>query len=244
LIEELNLVIVPVPRLLPELMASGSPRVQQPTAVFVGDVDFDSDPTKPNSQDLPKTLLAAATHRSAVRFGNVNFPPLPGSAFEIEQIASLFSQQFGAGHHKVLRGRQATEDALRTEAPQCTYLHLATHGFFQPVEDRRPQAQQQVQEFAGFHDREQVVGFHPGLQCGLALSGANRKAKESGVDGKTVDDGILTAIEVASLDLRDVELVTLSACETGLGKAASGEGVLGLQRAFQMAGAHNVVASL
>jgi CHAT domain-containing protein len=244
LIEERNLVVISVPRLLPELLANGHRRGQQQTAVFVGDVDFDNDPTRSPSQELPKTLVTAATHRSAVRFGNVNFPPLPGSASEIKQIASLFSQQFGVGHHKLLCAGKATEDALRTEAPHCTYLHLATHGFFQPVDDRRPRAEPEVQQFGSFNNREQAVGFHPGLQCGLALAGANRKSEAAAANGKAIDDGILTAIEVASLDLRNVELVVLSACETGLGKTASGEGVLGLQRAFQMAGAHNVVASL
>jgi tetratricopeptide (TPR) repeat protein/CHAT domain-containing protein len=133
LIEERNLVVSSVPRLLPELLANGQRRGQQQTAVFVGDVDFDNDPVQSPAQEPSKTLVAAATHRSAVRFGNVNFPPLPGSASEIKQIAALFSQRFGVGHDKLLCAGQATEEALRTAAPRCTYLHLATHGFFQPV---------------------------------------------------------------------------------------------------------------
>src|SRR5262249_21749591 len=80
--------------------------------------------------------------------------------------------------------------------------------------------------------------LHPGLLSGLALTGANRPATRPG------DDGLLTALEVADLDLRSVELVVLSACETALGPVAGGEGVLGLQRAFHAAGARGVVASL
>ena len=83
-----------------------------------------------------------------------------------------------------------------------------------------------------------VVGFHPGLLSGVALAGANRPPEPG------QDDGILTATEVAELDLSGVELVALSACETGLGESAGGEGVLGLQRAFQEAGVGSVVASL
>src|SRR5262249_10095143 len=74
---------------------------------------------------------------------------------------------------------------------------------------------------------------------GLALAGANSdQPVESGQD-----DGILTAAEVAELDLSGVELAVLSACETGLGKVAGGEGLLGLQRAFQVAGPRTGIGS-
>jgi CHAT domain-containing protein len=81
------------------------------------------------------------------------------------------------------------------------------------------------------------------LLSGLALAGANRSAGPAAEDPQR-DDGILTALEVAQLDLRAAELVVLSACETGLGRTAGGEGLLGLQRAFQVAGARTLVASL
>lgn len=82
------------------------------------------------------------------------------------------------------------------------------------------------------------VPLNPALLSGLAFAGANRPP-ESGKD-----DGILTALEVSALDLSRVDTVVLSACETGLGEVAGGEGLLGLQRAFQVAGAKTVVASL
>jgi CHAT domain-containing protein len=70
------------------------------------------------------------------------------------------------------------------------------------------------------------------------VDGANR------AHGEHEDDGILTALEVAGLDLHGVDLAVLSACQTGLGENAGGEGLLGLQRAFQVSGARGVVASL
>ncbi|HZZ26893.1 MAG TPA: CHAT domain-containing protein [Pirellulales bacterium] len=83
-----------------------------------------------------------------------------------------------------------------------------------------------------------VAGYHPDVLSGLALAGANQQAEPG------QDDGILTALAVEELDLSHVQLATLSACETGLGQTAGGEGVLGLQRAFQLAGARSTVAML
>src|SRR5262249_49126479 len=75
---------------------------------------------------------------------------------------------------------------------------------------------------------------NPLLRSGLVLAGVNHSR----------DDGFLSAEEVADLDLRGCDLTVLSACETGLGQVAGGEGVLGLQRAFQAAGARTLVTSL
>jgi CHAT domain-containing protein/Tfp pilus assembly protein PilF len=113
-------------------------------------------------------------------------------------------------------GRRATKATLqRVEAPRM--LHIASHGFF--LEDPRVNAQ------------------NPLLRSGLALAGAN-------LTGNAHDDGILTALEAAGLDLWGTKLVTLSACDTGIGEVRNGEGVYGLRRAFVLAGAETVVMSL
>ena len=90
--------------------------------------------------------------------------------------------------------------------------------------------------------RQRGCGHEPGLLSGLALAGANQAGR--GRPASDADNGILTAEEIGAQNLDGVQLVMLSACETGLGKAAGGEGLLGLQRSFQSAGARAVVASL
>ena len=127
------------------------------------------------------------------------------------------------------------------------YLHLATHGYFAPPEVRSALAPEDDRTglrsgrgWAAPRSRASIRG------CSRAWSGPGPPARR--IDPATgaldVGAGLMTAEEVGGLDLKGCELAVLSACETGLGRTAGGEGVLGLQRAFHQAGCRTVVASL
>ena len=113
-------------------------------------------------------------------------------------------------------GARATKAALQGVAAPGI-LHIASHGFF--LQDGSIDAQ------------------HPLLRSGLALAGANLRRDSR-------EDGVLTALEASGLNLWGTKLVTLSACDTGIGEVRNGEGVYGLRRAFILAGAETVVMSL
>ena len=100
-------------------------------------------------------------------------------------------------------------------------------------------------ESAGFL-RPRGVLKNPMHRSGLALAGAQTTldAWRRGETPSSSDDGIVTAAEVGTLKLEGTELVVLSACETGVGEAKSGEGVLGLRRGFIQAGAKNLLMTL
>jgi CHAT domain-containing protein len=159
-------------------------------------------------------------------FGTVRFDPLPWTRVEIERIAEVFRGHGGADRPAAiaLTGDRASEDSFRRLVSGSRVVHVATHGVY--LDDRCAHAPP--------HDSG------PRSFSALALAGANRRRDVSAEQ----DDGILTAEEIASLDLAGVEWVVLSACESGLGHEVGVEGVFGLRRAFQLAGARSVIASL
>jgi CHAT domain-containing protein/Tfp pilus assembly protein PilF len=158
---------------------------------------------------------------------SVYFAPLPHTAREAQAVHQLFPASL------VLTGAGATEAALK-QADAPLMLHIATHGFF--LADQTPD-----DTAAGGADRRGIAVAaeieNPLLRSGLALAGANRRAGAG-------QDGILTALEASGLNLWGTKLVTLSACDTGVGEVRNGEGVYGFRRALVLAGAEALVMSL
>ena len=172
----------------------------------------------------------------------MRFDSLPASAQELKEISVLWRESLApdraSGTVLPLLGARAYEEAFKREAEGKQVLHLATHGFFLGSECSPT-------PLAASDDTEQeetkaVSSENPLLLSGLAFAGANYRDAARPDE----DDGILTAEEIAAMDLRGVQWAVLSGCDTGLGKVTAGEGVLGLQRAFQLAGIQTVIMSL
>jgi len=167
-----------------------------------------------------------------------SFDPLAFTIPEIEAVAELFA---GTTEESpvVLTGADATKQALTRHAEKARYLHVATHGWF--VDDA-PMAQDKgagSSQAAAARTARTLRGFAPETLCGLALAGANGGVDES---GQVV--GILTAEELAAIDLSDCELAVLSACETNVGIRRAGQGIQSLQSAVHAAGARTAITSL
>jgi tetratricopeptide (TPR) repeat protein len=256
ILNELPLGIIPTPggKLLMErydlrlvsstrdILRAAPPRTAS-TAILVGDPAFDLSEEQQlaamrslsfHGQEVPVLMADLSLGNGSRDLGNATtLPRLPGTGEEVKAIAEL------------MRGRQwktdvYTEDlALKRVVEQASgprVVHLATHGFFLPDQkvetDRMGVGESQP---SGLED--------PMLRSGLYFAGANRTlAGKPSAEG--IDNGVLTAMEAGSLNLRGTELVVLSACNTGQGDIENGEGVFGLRRAFEEAGAQAVLMSL
>jgi CHAT domain-containing protein/tetratricopeptide (TPR) repeat protein len=175
--------------------------------------------------------------------GGVHFEDLPGSRIEAAQIAKIWSSSTNdPGSARVLSGRAATETTLKQSAAGHRVVHLATHGYFlQSPCDTRTAGRRGVGGLAS-HAAPQGFTDNPLLLTGLAFAGANLGASTR--TATRGDDGILTGEEVAGLNLQGTEWAVLSACDTGIGQIKAGEGVIGLRRAFQVAGVRTIIMSL
>jgi CHAT domain-containing protein len=197
--------------------------------LVAGDPDFQR-----AAPDTPPVPTAAPGRRGSPLGGDrdctspldLEFRRLPHFAQEVAEIAALWRELVPTGGEAVTLSRhQATESAVRQLAPGRRIVHLATHGFF-------------------LHDRCRngmpAASSQALLRSGLALAGASRRGETT----RGQEDGVLTAEEAAGLELAGVEWAVLSGCDTGMGDVEDGDGVFGLRRAFQVAGARVVIMSL
>ena len=217
--------------------------------LLVANPAFDQHDALGTEASIPSTARTRARGRQ--------FEPLLGTADEAQRISHLLT-----GHKQILQGKAATESAFRAmKSPNV--LHLASHSFFvedtvlPPEEDAfTPYTTEELHDYISGAldelDKDRLPLDISNLskakaptivsslaRSGLALAGANWAS-----DLPPTDDGLLTALEISSLNLHGTDLVVLSGCDTGRGDVQVGEGVYGLRRAFMLAGANNLVMSL
>ena len=165
--------------------------------------------------------FGAPSHPEGARTRSFSLQPLPQAEKEAEAVAASLRER--GLSPKVFTGEAATERAFRSASAPAV-IHFATHGFF--LGDKAIK--------------------NPMRAGGLALAGSARFADRAkrGLCDDDADDGILTAEEISRMNLKGTWLVSVSACESGMGRTLNGEGLLGLQRGFQNAGAQNLLLCL
>lgn len=159
---------------------------------------------------------------------------LPETGVEINEIKSILEKD--SWNVFTLERNYANKSKIK-ELDSPRILHIATHGYF--LDDPQDSARKIL-----YGADVAKATKSPLLRSGLILAGAENYLENNKMDYDVYGNGMLTAMETANLKLEGTELVVLSACETGLGVVQNGEGVYGLQRAFQSAGAHSLIMSL
>jgi CHAT domain-containing protein len=192
--------------------------------------------------DGPSTAEAGELSRDGG--SGTALPPLPGTGAEVAAIAQLMQQK--QWKTEIYTGDRALKSVVE-EASSPRVMHLATHGFFLPdqqINNSQFLSAQPDQKAVEDASGDQSGGREdPMLRSGLYFAGADRTLQGKPA-AKGLDNGVLTALEAGNLNLAGTELVVLSACNTGQGDVKNGEGVFGLRRALQEAGASEVLMSL
>jgi CHAT domain-containing protein len=197
-------------------------------------------PIRPYLSDLEHLLISPDSQLNLIPFEALRDSE---GNYLIEQYLISYLNSGRVPNAEILTEAQATENALKQLEAPCI-LHIATHGFFledvpRPTSDSRGLgvviAEGSNEGLARASTPVEVE--NPLLRSGLALAGFNPRRSGD-------EDGVLTPLEASTLNLLGTQLVVLSACDTGLGDIANGEGVYGLRRAFAMAGAETQLISL
>ena len=217
--------------------------------ILYGGLDYDekSNVILTDSVSTKESILRSAFSRANVDSLSMrsSFEYLEGTKKEADMIAEDMKQ------HRVpyiyYSGIDGTEESFKKlDGTRPKLMHIATHGFFLTEEEAEKSrfVRPEIELMTGGDQKAcRSVEDKPMTRSGLLFSGCNHAIHHEQIpDGE--EDGILTAQEISMLDLRGLDLVVLSACQTGLGDIVSGEGVFGLQRGFKKAGAKTILMSL
>ena len=219
-------------------------------ATLYGGIDYEMQ--KKSSLNIPSVNqvnddlsveLSIAQHRAfidSLYLRGLKISYLPGTLEEVQNIKNTFDKK----QYQVvlLSGAEATETTIKTLSGRAPLiLHIATHGFYFTESKAKKE-----ERYRFLLNNENTKGYFEDkslTRSGILFAGATLTLKGKDVSMEE-DDGILTAQEISQLDLRGIDLVVLSACETAKGDIMQGEGVFGLQRGFKKAGVKSILMSL
>ena len=201
-------------------LALGAAPSDTPTMLLAGAPNFAAAPTDER----------LAARQLCLRAAREGFAAIPNAARELDDLDALFSATSSSAQIRVVRGAEATKQNVLAALPQANVVHLATHGFSLDESCAEPEHGRGVSLQAAPESAGSALS-------GLAFSGAS-------VADSAAPVGVLSAGELATLDLSRVAWIALSACDSGLGPIGRNEGVFGMRRALRLAGARTVVMSL
>ena len=223
---------------------------QGKNSIIYGGINYDE---KTSLISTDSSYTKGAVNRNAYTYrANVDslslrntFEYLEGTKREADQIAEDMKQH-GVPYF-YYSGTEGTEESFKKlDGTKPKVMHIATHGFYftETEAERTRFARPEIELMTeGIQKTGRPIEDKPMTRSGLLFSGCNRAFRHEQIpEGE--EDGILTAQEISTLDLRGLDLVVLSACQTGLGDVISGEGVFGLQRGFKKAGVNTILMSI
>lgn len=208
------------------------------SAVLYGGLDYNL--IKEAARGTSTKELSCVWRGIAKRGG---FDPLFNTLVEIQEIKDLLDSKNVST--TLYTGEKGTEESFRKLSNQnYSIIHLATHGMYvnpDGVDTKKTEDNFAFLEtLANMNDpvKEDAILTH----SFLVMAGGNRLVARDTVSDSN-NDGILTSKEISQLNLRDLDLVVLSSCESALGDIDNG-GVYGLQRGFKKSGANTILMSL
>lgn len=204
-------------------------KIAKTSLLLVGGLDYNDSTAVVRHTDIPDrsaSEVLGEDRQPPVVGGGYSY--LNGSLAEVDTIGALFPSNL----YRMYKHSEGTEDILKQEIQKCHIAHISTHGFCSDYQVVPPL----------LYLKDNITEDLSLSRCGIILSGANKTARQDPLN-KNVEDGILTARELCDLNLDNVDLIVLSACQTGLGRITA-DGMAGLPRGLKKAGANSIIVSL